>query len=137
MRGSLVKRDAPATKVLDEDLRRSATEASMARSRITAEELGDLRLFYDIPASVILRAPGLEERVDDPPEGFVAIYEPEMQQSLRLPMHKFFREVLRDWNLAPCQITPNGWGQMVASYLLWVVAEAGGKLTPKEFESIY
>ncbi|KAL2474503.1 Plus3 domain-containing protein [Abeliophyllum distichum] len=52
-------------------------------------------------------------------------------------MHPFFREVLKDWNLAPCQITPNGWGQMVASYLLWVVAEAGGNLTSREFESIY
>ncbi|KAL2466085.1 hypothetical protein Adt_41936 [Abeliophyllum distichum] len=60
-----------------------------------------------------------------------------MQQGLRLPMHPFFREVLKDWNLAPCQITPNSWGQMVASYLLWVVAEAGRKLTPREFESIY
>ncbi|KAL2486937.1 hypothetical protein Adt_31693 [Abeliophyllum distichum] len=51
-------------------------------------------------------------------------------------MHPFFCEVLRDWNLAPCQITPNGWGQMGASYLLWVFAEAGGNLTPREFESI-
>ncbi|KAL2497785.1 hypothetical protein Adt_23335 [Abeliophyllum distichum] len=50
-------------------------------------------------------------------------------------MHPFFREVLKDWNLAQCQITPNGWGQMVASYLLWIVAEAGeiwlrGSLSP-------
>ncbi|KAL2467025.1 Uncharacterized protein Adt_42876 [Abeliophyllum distichum] len=60
-----------------------------------------------------------------------------MQQDFLLPMHPFFREVLKDWNLTPCQITPNGWGQMVASYLLWVVAKAGGNLTPKEFESIY
>ncbi|KAL2542317.1 Plus3 domain-containing protein [Abeliophyllum distichum] len=52
-------------------------------------------------------------------------------------MHPFFREVLKDWNLTPCQITPNGLGQMVASYLLWVVAEAGGNLTPREFKSIY
>ncbi|KAL2518045.1 Uncharacterized protein Adt_14292 [Abeliophyllum distichum] len=52
-------------------------------------------------------------------------------------MHPFFCEVLKDWTLAPCQITPNDWGQMVASYLLWVVAEAGGILTPGEFESIY
>ncbi|KAL2504307.1 Uncharacterized protein Adt_19928 [Abeliophyllum distichum] len=109
----------------------------MARSRITAEELEDLRLSYDIPSSVLLRALGREERADDPHEGFVAIYEPAIQQGLRLPMHPFFREVLKDWNLAPCQITPNGWGQMVASYLLWVVAEARRNLTPREFESIY
>ncbi|KAL2474227.1 Uncharacterized protein Adt_34963 [Abeliophyllum distichum] len=109
----------------------------MARSRITTEELDDLRLSYDISSAVLVRAPGPEERADDPPEGFVAIYEPAMQQSLLLPMHPFFREVLKDWNLAPFQITPNGWSQMVASYLLWIVVEAGGNLTPREFESIY
>ncbi|KAL2480674.1 Plus3 domain-containing protein [Abeliophyllum distichum] len=109
----------------------------MVRSRITAEELEDLRLSYDIPTSVTLRAPGPEERADDPPEGFVAIYEPTMQQGLHLPMHPFFRGVLRDWNLAPCQITPNGWAQMVASYLLWVLTEAEENLIPRKFESIY
>ncbi|KAL2532188.1 Uncharacterized protein Adt_05539 [Abeliophyllum distichum] len=80
---------------------------------------------------------GPEERADDPPEGFVAIYEPAIQQGLRLPMHPFFHEVLKDWNLAPFQITPNGWGQMVALYILWVFVEVGGNLTPREFESIY
>ncbi|KAL2471442.1 hypothetical protein Adt_39578 [Abeliophyllum distichum] len=78
MRGSLDKRDAPAARALDEKLRHSATEESMARSRITVEELEDLRLSYDIPSSITLRAPGPEERADDPPEGFVAIYEPTM-----------------------------------------------------------
>ncbi|KAL2462319.1 hypothetical protein Adt_45739 [Abeliophyllum distichum] len=79
MTGSLDKRDAPAVRALDEELRRSATEASMARSRITAEELEDLRLPYDIPSSVSLNALGPEERANDPLEGFVAIYEPAMQ----------------------------------------------------------
>ncbi|KAL2512952.1 hypothetical protein Adt_18552 [Abeliophyllum distichum] len=78
MRGSLDKRDAPAARVLDEKLRRSVTEAPIARSRITAKELEDLRLSYDTPTSVTLKAPGLEERADDPPEGFVVIYEPVM-----------------------------------------------------------
>ncbi|KAL2541733.1 Uncharacterized protein Adt_02711 [Abeliophyllum distichum] len=103
---------------LTRKLRRSATEASMARSRISGGELEDIRLSYDILVSVILRASGPEERTDDPPERFVAIYEPTMQQGLRLSMHHFFYEVLRDWNLAPYQITQNGWGQMVASYIL-------------------
>ncbi|KAL2461761.1 Plus3 domain-containing protein [Abeliophyllum distichum] len=137
MRRSLDKRNDPAVRALDEELRCSATEASMARSRITAEELEDLQLSYDVPSSVLLRASGPEERADDPTEGFVVIYEPAMQQGLCLSMHPFFREVLKDWNLAPCQITPNGWGQMVTSYLLWVVVEAGGNLTPREFDSIY
>ncbi|KAL2497786.1 hypothetical protein Adt_23336 [Abeliophyllum distichum] len=78
MRGSLDKRDDPAVGALDEELRRSTKEASMACLRITAEELEDLRLSYDIPSSVSLRAPGPEERANNPPEGFVVIYEPAM-----------------------------------------------------------
>ena len=96
MRGSLDKRGAPAAKALDKELKRSATEASMDRSRTTEAELEDMRLSYNIPASVTLRALGLGERADDPPEGFVAIYEPVMQQGLCLPMHHFFYEVLKD-----------------------------------------
>ncbi|KAL2481086.1 hypothetical protein Adt_34052 [Abeliophyllum distichum] len=62
----LKKRDAPAARALDEELRGSATEVSMACSRITAEELEDLRLSYDILFSVSLRASGPEERANDP-----------------------------------------------------------------------
>ncbi|KAL2475577.1 Plus3 domain-containing protein [Abeliophyllum distichum] len=109
----------------------------MARSRITEGELENMRLSYDIPASVILRAPGQKECADDPPEGFVVIYKLAMQQGLRVPMHHFFREVLKDWNFAPCWITPNGWRQMVASYLLWGFSEAGENLTSREIESLY
>ncbi|KAL2498119.1 Uncharacterized protein Adt_23669 [Abeliophyllum distichum] len=110
----------------------------MARSRITTEELDDILLSYDIPSSVALRAPGLEERADDPLEGFVAIYEPAMQQVLRLPMHPFFREVLRDWILAPCQITPNGWatdGGLIT--IVGPLPKLEENLTPRKFESIY
>ncbi|KAL2471210.1 Plus3 domain-containing protein [Abeliophyllum distichum] len=109
----------------------------MARSKITVEELEDLWLSFDISVSVTLRASCPEEHADDPPEGFVAIYESAMQQGLHLPIHHFFREVMRDWNLAPCQITSNGWGQMLASYLLWVIVEVERNLSLKEFESIY
>ncbi|KAL2471061.1 hypothetical protein Adt_39197 [Abeliophyllum distichum] len=61
MRGSLDKRDAPVARALNEELRRSAIEASMAGSKITAEELEDLQLSYDIPSSVTLRAQGPDE----------------------------------------------------------------------------
>ncbi|KAL2518435.1 hypothetical protein Adt_14682 [Abeliophyllum distichum] len=58
MRRSFDKRNAPAAKVLDEELRRSATEASMVRSRIAVGDLENMQLSYDIFASVILRALG-------------------------------------------------------------------------------
>ncbi|KAL2471497.1 Uncharacterized protein Adt_39633 [Abeliophyllum distichum] len=99
-------------------LKRSAIEASMVRSKIRDEDLEDIRLSYDILPSVTLQAPHFEERADDPPKGFITIYEPAIQHGIRLPLHLFFYEVLRDWNLAPYQTIPNGWGQMVAAFLL-------------------
>ncbi|KAL2528416.1 Cold-regulated plasma membrane protein 4-like [Forsythia ovata] len=76
MRGSLDKKNAPAARQLDKELKRSTTEASMARSKIKEVELEDIRRSYDISVFVELRTLGLEERADDPPEGFIAIYEP-------------------------------------------------------------
>ncbi|KAL2532050.1 Uncharacterized protein Adt_05401 [Abeliophyllum distichum] len=137
MRGSLDKRDASQPRRLTRSSGDRLPKRPWPIRGLLRGELEDIQLSYNIPVSVILRAPVPEERADDPPEGFIVIYEPAMQQRLRLPMHHFFHEVLRDWNLAIYQITPNGWGQMVASYLLLVVAEAGGNLTPREFESIY
>ncbi|KAL2497627.1 hypothetical protein Adt_23177 [Abeliophyllum distichum] len=94
MRGLLGKRDAPAAQRLDEELKRSVTKASMVCSKITEKDLEDIRLSYDILVLAMLRVLYPEERVDDPPEGFIAIYKSAMQQGLRLPVHHFFREVL-------------------------------------------
>ncbi|KAL2542156.1 Uncharacterized protein Adt_03134 [Abeliophyllum distichum] len=133
MRGSLDKRYVPATKWLDEKLKRSATEAFIVPSKVREANLEDFRLFYDIPTLVELRAPGSEERAEDPHEGFVPIYEPAMQQSLHLPIHLFFRKVLRDWNLALCHIMSNSRDQIVVAFLLWRISEAGKDLTPRKF----
>ncbi|KAL2543169.1 hypothetical protein Adt_04148 [Abeliophyllum distichum] len=102
MRGSLGQQDVSTAQRLDEELRRSATEASIVRSKIKKEDLEDITLSYDIPTSVILRAPGPEEQADVPHEGFVSIYELEMQQVLRLPMRPFLHKVMRDSNMALC-----------------------------------
>ncbi|KAL2461875.1 hypothetical protein Adt_45295 [Abeliophyllum distichum] len=61
MRGLLGQRDAPAAQRLDQELKFSATEASMVRSKIRKKDLEDIRLSYDILASVTLQAPGPEE----------------------------------------------------------------------------
>ncbi|KAL2474401.1 hypothetical protein Adt_35137 [Abeliophyllum distichum] len=73
MKSSLGQRDAPAVQRLDKELKRSDTEASMVHSKIREEDLEDIRLSYDIPTLMTLRAPGLEERASDLPEGFVSI----------------------------------------------------------------
>ncbi|KAL2505545.1 Uncharacterized protein Adt_21166 [Abeliophyllum distichum] len=106
-----------------EELTNLATTASKVHSRITEVDLEDIRLFYNVLIYMVLRVSGPEEWTDDPPEGFVAIYKLVMQQGLRLLLHLFFHEVLRDFNLVQCQIAPNGWSQMVATFLLLKVAE--------------
>ncbi|KAL2498055.1 hypothetical protein Adt_23605 [Abeliophyllum distichum] len=54
MRGLLDQRDAPAVQRLDNELKRSATEASMVPSKIGSEDLVDIRLSYNISDLVTL-----------------------------------------------------------------------------------
>ncbi|KAL2461487.1 hypothetical protein Adt_44907 [Abeliophyllum distichum] len=108
MRALLSNRDAPVALFLDEELSSSATEASIISNKIRETNLEALQLAYDILSTVHLRAPQSHERVDNPPEGYIAIYEPVMQQDFHLRLHLFFCDLQRDFNLTPYQITPNG-----------------------------
>ncbi|KAL2541930.1 Uncharacterized protein Adt_02908 [Abeliophyllum distichum] len=76
------------------------------------------------PAVLPKTKAGLDERANDPPEDFVSIYESTMLQGLCLPLHPFFHEVLREWNLAPCQRMVRGiWSRPFCCGGLWRLAE--------------
>ncbi|KAL2513080.1 hypothetical protein Adt_18680 [Abeliophyllum distichum] len=100
--------DVPVALQLDDDLTSLASATSMVQSKIKKMDLEVLRLAYDISAMISLCAPHSHERVDDPSEGYIAIYESTMQHGLHLLFHNFFHEVLRDFNLASYQIMHNG-----------------------------
>ncbi|CAI9786881.1 unnamed protein product [Fraxinus pennsylvanica] len=38
---------------------------------------------------------------------------------MKLPLHPFFRYILRHYNLTPTQLVPNPWSQLAGAFLLW------------------
>ncbi|KAL2455066.1 hypothetical protein Adt_47461 [Abeliophyllum distichum] len=112
MRSSLNQQSVPTARQLDDELTLSMNAAAVVQIKIREVNLEVLQLAYDIFSFVGLHVLYPHERTDDPLEGHVAIYELSMQQALRLSFHPFFHEVLMDFNLAPCQITPRAkWWQ--------------------------
>lgn len=73
---------------------------------------------YRIPDSVGLILPGPDEQAYYPKPGCVAISEAILRVGLRLPIHPFFRYILRSYGLAPTQLNPNSYNQMVGSWML-------------------
>ena len=111
--------------------------ASDYPSKLREADLGRLNTEYRIPDSVDLILPGPEERACYPRPGCVAISEAILRAGLRLPIHPFFRLVLRSYGLAPTQLNPNSWSQMVGSWMLWKEASLGVEMPLSVFQSFY
>ncbi|XP_022853220.1 uncharacterized protein LOC111374722 [Olea europaea var. sylvestris] len=111
--------------------------ASDYPSKLREADLGRLRTEYRIPDSVDLILPEPEERACYPRPGCVAISEAILRAGLRLPIHPFFRLVLRSYGLAPTQLNSNSWSQMVGSWMLWKEASLGVEMPLSVFQTLY
>ncbi|KAL2497028.1 Plus3 domain-containing protein [Abeliophyllum distichum] len=56
---------------------------------------------------------------------------------MRLPLHPMFRRILRAYDLAPTQVSPNGWSQMVGGMYLWFRHSFGMEMPLHVFQTIY
>ncbi|KAL2478916.1 hypothetical protein Fot_47930 [Forsythia ovata] len=80
MRGSLNQQSALFARQLDNELKSTENVATVVQSKIWEVDFEILHLTaYDILSSVALHALQLHKRVEDPPEGQVAIYKLTMQ----------------------------------------------------------
>lgn len=68
---------------------------------IKENELEGFKERFRIPHDVELLVSTQEERVCFPREGCVAVNEMILSGEMRLPLHPFFRVVLREYNVAP------------------------------------
>ncbi|KAL2456447.1 Uncharacterized protein Adt_46790 [Abeliophyllum distichum] len=76
-----------------------------------------MREQYRIPSDVELILPGPNERACFPREGCTALHLNAFVSGLRLPLHPMLRRILRAYSLAPTQVSPNGWSQMVGGHV--------------------
>ncbi|KAL2527078.1 Uncharacterized protein Adt_12132 [Abeliophyllum distichum] len=88
-------------------------------SIMVEEDLTKLREEYRIPEDIELILPGPNERACFPRCGCTALHLNAFVSGMRLPLHPMFRRILRAYDLAPTQVAPNGWSQMVGGMYLW------------------
>lgn len=83
--------------------------ASRVPSNITLKRLGEIRERYCVLHYVEMLVLEAHERPCYPRPGCVAVSEYLFKAGMRLPLHPFFRTVLRNFMLSPTQVLPNGW----------------------------
>ncbi|KAL2505894.1 Plus3 domain-containing protein [Abeliophyllum distichum] len=101
------------------------------------EDLTRLREEYRIPEDIELILPGPNERACFPRLGCTALHLNAFVSGMRLPLHPMFRRILRAYDLAPTQVAPNGWSQMVGSMYLWFRHSFGMEMPLHVFQSVY
>ncbi|KAL2492892.1 Uncharacterized protein Adt_28520 [Abeliophyllum distichum] len=106
-------------------------------SIMVEEDLTKLRKAYRIPDDIELIFPGPNEQACFPKRGCTALYLNVFVSGMRLPLHPMLRRILRAYDLAPTQVAPNGWSQMVGGMYLWFQHSFGMEMPPHVFQTIY
>ncbi|KAL2539405.1 Uncharacterized protein Adt_00383 [Abeliophyllum distichum] len=106
-------------------------------SIMVEEDLTRMREQYRIPSDVELMLPGPNERAYFPREGCTALHLNAFVSGLRLPLHPMLRRILRAYSLAPTQVSPNGWSQMVGGMYLWFRHSFGMEMPLHVFQTVY
>ncbi|KAL2455942.1 Uncharacterized protein Adt_47018 [Abeliophyllum distichum] len=106
-------------------------------SMLVEEDLTKMREQYRIPSDIELILPGPNERACFPREGCTALHLNAFVSGMRLPLHPMLRRILRAYALAPTQVSPNGWSQMVGGMYLWFRHSFGMEMPLHVFQTVY
>ncbi|KAL2542935.1 Uncharacterized protein Adt_03913 [Abeliophyllum distichum] len=85
-------------------------------SIMVAEDMSLLRDAYKVPYDIELLLSDPNERACFPRRGCTALSLNAFVSGMRLPLHLFFRRILREYGLAPTQVSPNGWVRWLEDY---------------------
>ncbi|KAL2474482.1 Plus3 domain-containing protein [Abeliophyllum distichum] len=106
-------------------------------SIMVEEDLTKLREAYRIPADIELILPDPNERACFSRRGCTALHLNAFVSGMRLPLHPMLRRILRAYDLAPTQVAPNGWSQIVGGMYQWFRHSFGMKMPLQVFQTIY
>ncbi|KAL2462368.1 Uncharacterized protein Adt_45788 [Abeliophyllum distichum] len=101
------------------------------------EDPTKLREEYRIPEDIELILPGPNERACFPRRGCTALHLNAFVSGMRLPLHPMFRRILRAYDLAPTQVAPNGWSQMVGGMYIWFRHSFSMEMPLHVFQTVY
>ncbi|KAL2490271.1 Uncharacterized protein Adt_25899 [Abeliophyllum distichum] len=88
-------------------------------SIMVKEDLTKLRDVYRIPADIELILLEPNEWACFPRRECTTLHLNLFVSGMRLLLHPMLRRILRAYDLAPTQVAPNGWSQMVEGMYLW------------------
>ncbi|KAL2551845.1 uncharacterized protein Fot_05464 [Forsythia ovata] len=87
-------------------------------SDVNLSDFTKLRYHYKVPEGIRLIFPNKADRPCSPPKGHIAIMNDALAYGMRLPLHLFFRAILRSYNVCPYQVSPNFWTQAIGTWLI-------------------
>ncbi|KAL2471987.1 Uncharacterized protein Adt_40123 [Abeliophyllum distichum] len=106
-------------------------------SIMVEEDLTKQRETYRIRAAIELILPGPNERACFSRRGCTALHLNAFVSGMCLPLHPMLQRILRAYDLALTQVTPNGWSQMVGGMYLWFRHSFGMEMALHVFQTIY
>ncbi|KAL2454722.1 Uncharacterized protein Adt_47782 [Abeliophyllum distichum] len=89
-------------------------------SEFNLSDFTKLRDHYRVLDGVRLIFPSKKDRQCSSPERDIAIMSDTFACGMRLPLHHFFRAILRSYNVCPYQVPPNFWTQAIVTWLIWL-----------------
>ena len=88
-------------------------------SACTAADLSRLRRDFNIPADIELALPTRDYDAYTPPLSHLPIHVAAFEERVRLPLHPTLRRALCAFGLAPMQLVPGFWRNLVGFIMLW------------------
>ncbi|KAE8037866.1 hypothetical protein FH972_010421 [Carpinus fangiana] len=111
------------------------------RSCIKASNLEACKGRYGFPEGVHIRVPAAREGTTGLENGEeICLSLQILEAGFRLRVPRFIREVLHILNLAPFQVSPNGWWVLMGMAILWLELhkdQGRPQLTAREFLYLY
>jgi hypothetical protein len=92
---------------------------------MTTAEIQKMRKDWIIPSTVMLRPLAEGELATRPPKGWVCVHEHMFKHGFTLPLPGWVQYMLCALRLAPGQIGPNAWRQLLGMYTLWHLTGQG------------
>ncbi|XP_052299231.1 uncharacterized protein LOC102623630 [Citrus sinensis] len=99
---------------------KSSNPFSLGIRRATLGELEQIRAKYNIPPSVQLRVPHVNERPECPKSDGIALHIDLFDLGLRLPLQQFFMKMFSYLGVAPGQLSLPGWRTLTGLHVLWL-----------------
>ncbi|KAL6542306.1 hypothetical protein OROMI_023908 [Orobanche minor] len=106
-------------------------------STVTPANVALYRTKYHIPSDVHIYVPESDERVDQAPDGLVAVDELIMEAGISFPLHPTVSYFLASWNLAPLQLRANVWLFILCTNVLFGRNSLHRLLTVAEMNFLY